>query len=156
MFFKIFQSPPRLSKIWWSAPYGKFSIQDTLVLSLDQSYSFFQREIPGWFYIIFRVMVSTSKRYAQKCAQNWGDSHYLCQLQIFILGGWLSVTCWQSNARGRAMPMVWEHDIDICITPEEFPRFEKALASRTGYFEPKPIHYEKVIGIYQLIWQSLV
>ena len=43
--------------------------------------------------------------------------------------------------RGRAMPMVWEHDIDICITPEEFPPFEKALASRVGYFEPKPIHY---------------
>jgi hypothetical protein len=51
--------------------------------------------------------------------------------------------CWQSDARGRAMPMVWEHDIDICITPEEFPRFEKALASRTGYSEPKPIHYGK-------------
>jgi hypothetical protein len=38
------------------------------------------------------------------------------------------------------MPMVWEHDIDICITPEEFPRFEKAVAFRVGYFEPKPIH----------------
>jgi hypothetical protein len=40
--------------------------------------------------------------------------------------------------------MVWEHDIDICITPKEFPRvFEKALASRAGYFVPKSIHYGK-------------
>ena len=39
------------------------------------------------------------------------------------------------------MPMAWEHDIDICITPEEFQRFEKALESRAGYFEPKPIRY---------------
>jgi hypothetical protein len=45
--------------------------------------------------------------------------------------------------RGRAMPMVWEHDIDICITPEKFPRFEKALASRVVHFEPKSIHYGK-------------
>ena len=39
--------------------------------------------------------------------------------------------------RGRAMPMVWEHDTNICITPEEFPRFEKALA----WDILKPIHY---------------
>ena len=68
--FQNFPIPAPPLKNLMAAPYGKFSIQDTLVLSLDQSYSFFQREIPGWFYIIFRVMVSTSKRYAPKCAQN--------------------------------------------------------------------------------------
>jgi hypothetical protein len=45
--------------------------------------------------------------------------------------------------RGRTVAMVWEHDIDICITPEKFPRFEKALASRVVHFEPKPVNYGK-------------
>ena len=48
-----------------------------------------------------------------------------------------------SIQRGRAVPMVWEHDIDICITPEKFPRFEKAVTSRVVHFEPEPIHYGK-------------
>ena len=56
---------------------------------------------------------------------------------------WLTLGDLLAIQRGRAMPMIWEHDIDICITPEEFPRFEKALASRVENFEPKPIHYGK-------------
>ena len=65
------------------------------------------------------------------------------QLQICIPAWWMTLGDLLAIQRGRAMPMVWEHDIDICITPEEFPRFEKALTSRTGYFEPKRIHYGK-------------
>jgi hypothetical protein len=71
---------------------------------------------------------------------------------------WLTLCDLLAIQRARAMPMVWEHDIDICINPKEIPRvFEVALACRAGYFVPKPIHYGKGHWyIYQLIWQSLV
>ena len=56
---------------------------------------------------------------------------------------WLTLGDLLAIQRGLTMPMAWEHDIDICVTPEEFLRFEKALATHAGYFEPKPFHYEK-------------
>lgn len=39
--------------------------------------------------------------------------------------------------RGRVRPIPWEHDVDICITPEQYPLFEKALRSNASYFQPK-------------------
>jgi hypothetical protein len=86
------------------------------------------------------------------CAQHPSVTREMCaKLNQFALfattsnlhSWWLTLGDLLAIQRGRSMPMAWEHDIDICITPEEFPRFEKALESRAGYFEPKPIQYEK-------------
>ena len=85
------------------------------------------------------------------CAQHPSVTREMCaKLNQFALfastsnlhSWWLTLGDLLAIQRGRAMPMPWEHDIDICISREEFPHFEKALASRVGFFQPEPIHYE--------------
>ena len=85
------------------------------------------------------------------CAQHPSITREMCaKLNQFALfastanlhSWWLTLGDLLAIQRGRTMPMAWEHDIDICITPKEFQRFEQALESRAGYFEPKPIHYD--------------
>ena len=86
------------------------------------------------------------------CAQHPSVTREMCaKLKQFALfastsnlrSWWLTLGDLLAIQRGRNMPMPWEHDVDVCITPEEYPRFEEALASRAEFFEPKPIHYEK-------------
>jgi hypothetical protein len=84
------------------------------------------------------------------CAQHSSVTREMCaKLKEFALfastanlhSWWLTLGDLLAIQRGRATPLAWGHDIDICITPEEFPRFEKALFSRGGYFEPNPVLY---------------
>ena len=65
------------------------------------------------------------------CAQHPSVTRKMCaKLKQFALfastsnlhSWWMTLGDLLAIQRGRAMPMVWEHDIDICITPEEFPR----------------------------------
>lgn len=50
---------------------------------------------------------------------------------------WLTLGDLLAVHRGRVRPIPWEHDVDICITPEQYPLFEKALRSNASYFQPK-------------------
>ena len=86
------------------------------------------------------------------CAQHPNVTREMCaklkQFALFassanVRSWWLTLGDLLAVQRGRAMPMAWEHDIDVCIDPEEFPLFEKALASRAGFFDPKAFRLGK-------------
>lgn len=51
---------------------------------------------------------------------------------------WLTMGDLLAIHRGHDMPMFWEHDIDVCITPEQYPIFLKALKSNPGIFQAEP------------------
>lgn len=52
---------------------------------------------------------------------------------------WLTLGDLLAVERGRDTPIPWEHDVDVCITPEQFPMFEKALRSSVGRFQPEAV-----------------
>ncbi|XP_078383522.1 uncharacterized protein LOC144666042 [Oculina patagonica] len=80
------------------------------------------------------------------CAQHPSVTHELCAklLQFASFAASSNVTSWWLTMgdllavhRGLDMPIHWEHDIDICITPGQFPLFEEALKSNVGHFKPE-------------------
>ena len=54
-----------------------------------------------------------------------------------VTSWWLTLGDLLAVQRGRMMPLLWEHDIDVCITPEQFPVFERAIGARRDYFNPR-------------------
>ena len=81
------------------------------------------------------------------CLQHPSVTRELCEklVQFASFAAHSNVTLWWLTMgdllavhRGRDMPLPWEHDIDVCITPDQFPVFEKALRSSDGHFEPAP------------------
>ena len=80
------------------------------------------------------------------CAQHPDVTRALCaklvQFKSFAASSkitfwWLTLGDLLAVHRGRVRPIPWEHDVDICITPEQYPLFEKALRSNASYFQPK-------------------
>ena len=80
------------------------------------------------------------------CAQHPHVTRALCaklvQFKSFAASSnvtfwWLTLGDLLAVHRGRVRPIPWEHDVDICITPEQYPLFEKALRSNASYFQPK-------------------
>lgn len=60
-----------------------------------------------------------------------------------VTSWWLTLGDLLAIQRGRAMPLPWEHDIDVCIVFEQFPLFERALRSRARYFHPPAERLER-------------
>lgn len=80
------------------------------------------------------------------CAQHPNVTQELCaklvQFASFatssnVTSWWLTLGDLLAVQRGRDMPIPWEHDIDVCITADQFPAFEEALRSHTGHFQPE-------------------
>ena len=80
------------------------------------------------------------------CAQHPNVTQELCaKLVRFasfatssnVTSWWLTLGDLLAVQRGRDMPIPWEHDIDVCITADQFPVFEEALRSHAGHFQPE-------------------
>lgn len=132
----------------------------TLIAVIPFIFVFFLRDVqlklrvPGQFVLAAIISIGTVLYYLSRnglwCAQHPSVTREMCaKLKTFASfassydcnSWWLTRGDLLAIQRGRVMPLAWEHDIDVCITPEEFPQFEETLASHARYFEPEPVRH---------------